>query len=159
VNSFRGAVDRLPGDPRAGNTRAETTLAREVTAADIDFCDGMESWQTAGAMATLRDERWLWSQAFSDEVQTGLSSPHFYSILQFGMTRLKWLFLQLVEAEEWLGYPKERFQDIPMYLWYGARAYYNAQFERERDGSWLDDCLLDRWRHCGRDGVSWRTPS
>lgn len=106
--------------------------SREVTAADIDFCDGMEAWQTPAAMETLRDERWLWSRAYSDEVQTGPSTPYFYSILQNGMTRLKWLFLELVEAEEWLGYGKQNFQDIPMYRWYGARAYYNAQFERER---------------------------
>jgi pyruvate,water dikinase len=48
------------------------------------------------------------------------------------MTMLKWKLLEFTDAEEWLGYTRETFHDIPLYRWYGARAYYNAQFERER---------------------------
>ncbi|MBI1180368.1 MAG: hypothetical protein GC201_07400 [Alphaproteobacteria bacterium] len=106
--------------------------SREITAADIDFADGIEAWQTPGAFAGLHDERWVWSRAYSDEVQTGPSSPYFYSILERGMTMIKWRLLEYTDAEEWLGYTRETFQDIPLYRWYGARAYYNAQFERER---------------------------
>jgi pyruvate,water dikinase len=106
--------------------------SREITAVDLDFPEGMEAWQTPGAFAGLYDERWTWSRAYSDEVQTGPSSPYFYSILERGMTMLKWKLLDFTDAEEWLGYTRETFQDIPLYRWYGARAYYNAQFERER---------------------------
>ncbi len=106
--------------------------SREITAADIDFPEGMEAWQTPGALAGLYDERWTWSRAYSDEVQTGPSSPYFYSILERGMTMIKWNMLEFTDAEEWLGYTKANFRDMPLYRWYGARAYYNAQFERER---------------------------
>lgn len=106
--------------------------SREVTAADIDFPEGMEAWQTPGALAGLYDERWTWSRAYSDEVQTGPSSPYFYSILERGMTMIKWNMLEFTDTEEWLGYTRENFRDMPLYRWYGARAYYNAQFERER---------------------------
>jgi pyruvate,water dikinase len=106
--------------------------SREVTAADIDFPEGIEAWQTPAALAGLYDDRWVWSRAYSDEVQTGPSTPYFYSILERGMTMLKWRLLEYTDAEEWLGYTRENFQDIPLYRWHGARAYYNAQFERER---------------------------
>lgn len=106
--------------------------SREITAVDLDFPEGMEAWQTPGAFAGLYDARWVWSRAYSDEVQTGPSSPYFYSILERGMTMLKWKMLDFTDAQEWLGYTRENFQDIPLYRWHGARAYYNAQFERER---------------------------
>jgi phosphohistidine swiveling domain-containing protein len=106
--------------------------SREITAVDLDFPEGMEAWQTPGAFAGLYDERWVWSRAYSDEVQTGPSTPYFYSILERGMTMLKWKLLDFTDTEEWLGYARDTFQDIPLYRWYGARAYYNAQFERER---------------------------
>ncbi|MCC6381980.1 MAG: hypothetical protein IT304_05690 [Dehalococcoidia bacterium] len=106
--------------------------AREVTAADIDFWEGLELWQTPEARADLASERWTWSRAYSDEVQTGPSTPLFYSQLQFGMTRLKINALRLMGVKELLGYPAARFGEMPLFRWYGARAYYNLAYERER---------------------------
>lgn len=106
--------------------------SREVTAANIDFPEGLEAFQTPEAKKGLTDERWVWSRAYSDEVQTGPSSPLFYSYLENGMTNLKISLLRFTETTECLGYPAERFGDIPFYRWYGARAYYNLAFEKER---------------------------
>jgi pyruvate,water dikinase len=106
--------------------------AREVTAADIDFAYDLEAYQTPAARADLYDERWVWSRAYSDEVQTGPSSPYFYSVLEAGMTHLKHMLLEYTETKECLGYDASRFKDIPMYRWFGARAYYNLSIEKER---------------------------
>lgn len=106
--------------------------AREITGADLDFGHELEAWKTPQARADMYDERWVWSRAYSDEVQTGPSTPSFYTYLQLGMSRLKSAALRMTWTEEFLGYPPERFDDVPYFRWYGARAYYNLAFERER---------------------------
>src|SRR5581483_2563403 len=53
--------------------------SREVTAADLDFSEELEYWQSPEARASLTDERWVWSRAWSDEVQTGLFKPMSYT--------------------------------------------------------------------------------
>ena len=63
--------------------------AREITGADLDFGHELETWKTPRALADMYDERWVWSRAYSDEVQTGPSTPSFYTYLQLGMTHLK----------------------------------------------------------------------
>ncbi|MDQ1425031.1 MAG: pyruvate, water dikinase, partial [Acidimicrobiaceae bacterium] len=63
--------------------------AREITGADLDFGNELETWKTPRARADMYDERWVWSRAYSDEVQTGPSTPSFYTYLQLGMTHLK----------------------------------------------------------------------
>ena len=49
--------------------------SREITAADLDFSTGLEAFQHPEALKGLTDERWVWSRGYSDEVQTGPSSP------------------------------------------------------------------------------------
>ena len=114
------------------NGRFAILQSRDVTGADLDFSPEMESWQTPGAMATLYDERWVWSRAYSDEIQTGPSSPFNYGRLESGMTWLKWNMLELLEIDEFMGFKGEAIKDIPLYRQYGSRAYYNLAFERER---------------------------
>jgi pyruvate,water dikinase len=106
--------------------------AREITAADLDFGMDLEAWQTPAALAALDDERWVWSRAFSDEVQTGSTTPLFYTDIQSRMTRLKINGMLWTETPECLGYPPDRFDEVPCFRWYGARAYYNLAWERER---------------------------
>ena len=106
--------------------------SREITAADLDFSTGLVAFQHPEALKGLTDERWVWSRGYSDEVQTGPSSPYHYSVLERRMTLLKHRMLWYTETEEFLGYEKDRFEEIPMYRWYGARAYYNLAVERER---------------------------
>jgi phosphohistidine swiveling domain-containing protein len=106
--------------------------SREVTAADIDFADGMELWQTPEARAGLDDERWLWSRAYSDEVQTGPTTPLFYTELEWRMTNQRLNTFRWTETTEVLGYSPEHFGDIPVFRWYGARAYINLAVEAER---------------------------
>ena len=106
--------------------------AREVTGADLDLGSHLELWKTPGALATMFDERWTWSRAYSDEVQTGPSTPSFYTVLQLGMSYLKTRALTLTHSDELLEYHPDNFLDFPYFRWYGARAYYNLAFERER---------------------------
>jgi rifampicin phosphotransferase len=106
--------------------------AREITGADLDLCAGLELWKSPRARAEMYDERWTWSRAYSDEVQTGPSTPSFYSYLQLGMTRLKMSALTMTATTSLLGYTPETFVDFPYFRWYGARAYYNLAFEQER---------------------------
>ena len=79
----------------------------------------------------MTDERWVWSRAYSDEVQTGPSTPMFYTELESRITTLKINSMLWTDTTECLGYPAERFRDIPFFRWYGARAYYNLAWERE----------------------------
>jgi rifampicin phosphotransferase len=106
--------------------------AREITGANLDFGHELETWKTPRALADMYDERWVWSRAYSDEVQTGPSTPSFYTYLQLGMTHLKAAALRMTWTPEWLGYTPETYLDVPYFRWYGARAYYNLTFERER---------------------------
>ena len=106
--------------------------SREVTAADLDFGMGLEAFQDPIARAGLTDQRWVWSRGYSDEVQTGSSTPFHYSVLEKRMTTLKLRMLWFTEVKEFLNYPVGRFEEIPMYRWYGARAYYNLAVEKER---------------------------
>ncbi len=106
--------------------------AREITGANLDFGHELERYKTPRARAEMYDERWVWSRAYSDEVQTGPSTPSFYTYLQGGMTFLKANALRMTFTEEWMGFTPETFLDFPYFRWYGARAYYNLTFERER---------------------------
>jgi phosphohistidine swiveling domain-containing protein len=106
--------------------------AREITAADLDFGMDLEAWQSPEARASLTDERWVWSRAYSDEVQTGSTTPFFYTDIQPRMTDLKINAMLWTETPETLGFPAERFREIPYFRWYAARAYYNLAWERER---------------------------
>ncbi len=106
--------------------------AREITAADLDFGIDLEAWQSPPVRASLTDERWVWSRAYSDEVQTGSTTPLFYTDIQPRMTDLKINAMLWTETPECLGYPPERFREIPYFRWYCARAYYNLAWERER---------------------------
>jgi len=106
--------------------------AREITAADLDFGMDLEAWQSPEARASLTDERWVWSRAYSDEVQTGSTTPLFYTDIQPRMTDLKINAMLWTETSECLGRPPERFREIPYFRWYCARAYYNLAWERER---------------------------
>lgn len=106
--------------------------AREITGANLDFGHELETWKTPQALATMYDEQHVWSRAYSDEVQTGPSTPSFYTYLQLGMTHLKAMALRMTETQEFAGLAPDRFLDFPYFRWYGARAYYNLTFERER---------------------------
>ncbi len=106
--------------------------AREITGANLDFGDELETWKTPAALADMFDERHVWSRAYSDEVQTGPSTPSFYTYLQLGMTNLKAAALRMTWTDEWQGLTPATFMDFPYFRWYGARAYYNLTFERER---------------------------
>jgi len=105
--------------------------SREITAADIDFHEGMEAWQTPAALAELTNERWVWSRAYSDELQTGPSTPLFYTFAQPHRIRTKLLALEYVGIDDFAGYKSENYDDIPLFRWYGARAYYNTAIEKE----------------------------
>ncbi|MDP6376535.1 MAG: PEP/pyruvate-binding domain-containing protein [Pseudomonadales bacterium] len=113
------------------NGRFAILQSREVTAADIDFREGLEAWQTPVAMAELTDERWTWSRAYSDELQTGPSTPLMYSLAQPHRIRTKFLALEYMGITEFAGYKAEQFWDMPVFRWYGARAYYNTSLEKE----------------------------
>jgi pyruvate,water dikinase len=106
--------------------------AREITGANLDFASELERWKTPAARASMYDQRWVWSRAYSDEVQTGPSTPSFYTYLQYGMTRLKAAALTMTGTPAFLEYAPASFLDVPYFRWYGARAYYNLAFERER---------------------------
>jgi rifampicin phosphotransferase len=106
--------------------------AREITAADLDFGIDLEAFQSPEARASLTDERWVWSRAYSDEVQTGSTTPLFYTDIQPRMTDLKINVMLWTETPETLGFGSERFREIPYFRWYCARAYYNLAWERER---------------------------
>jgi phosphohistidine swiveling domain-containing protein len=106
--------------------------AREITGANLDFGHELETWKNPRALADMYDERWVWSRAYSDEVQTGPSTPSFYTYLQGGMTKLKAAALTMTGQTDLLGYGPREFLDFPYFRWYGARAYYNLAFERER---------------------------
>lgn len=117
--------------------------AREITGADLDFAAGLEQWKTPAAIASMYDERWTWSRAYSDEVQTGPSTPSFYTYLQAGMTHLKHRMVELTGSDEMVGYAAADFLDFPSYRWYGARAYYNLALERERIRRWIPPFARD----------------
>lgn len=106
--------------------------AREITGANLDFGHELEVWKSPRAMADMYDERWTWSRAYSDEVQTGPSTPSFYTYLQNGMSGLKTMALLVTGQTSFEGYERSTFADFPYFRWYGARAYYNLAFERER---------------------------
>ncbi len=105
--------------------------SREVTGADLDFREGLEAWQTQKAFAELTNPRWTWSRSYSDELQTGPSSPNMYSGAQPHRLRTKFLALKFMGITEFAGYKEDEWWDMPMFRWYGARAYYNTYFERE----------------------------
>ena len=106
--------------------------SREITGANLDFGHELETWKSPTALADMYDEKWIWSRAYSDEAQTGPSTPSFYTYLQLGMTNLKAKALTMTWTEDFLGYGPDRFLDFPYFRWFGARAYYNLTFERER---------------------------
>ncbi len=105
--------------------------SREITAADIDFHQGMEAWQTPTALAELTSERWVWSRAYSDELQTGPSTPLFYTFAEPHRIKTKLLALEYVGIDDFAGYKSENYDDMPLFRWYGARAYYNTALEKE----------------------------
>lgn len=106
--------------------------SREITGANLDFGHELETWKTPQALADMYDERWTWSRAYSDEAQTGPSTPSFYTYLQNGMTNIKAKALALTWTEQFEEYTPHTFLDFPYFRWYGARAYYNLTFEQER---------------------------
>jgi len=106
--------------------------AREITGANLDFGHELETWKTPAAQASMYDERWVWSRAYSDEVQTGPTTPSFYTYLQYGMSDLKATSLLMTGTPRFGDYTPDRYADFPYFRWYGARAYYNLDFERER---------------------------
>jgi pyruvate,water dikinase len=112
--------------------RVAILQAREITGADLDFGHELESWKTERARAEMYDEQWVWSRAYSDEFQTGPTTPSFYTYTQFGMSVLKMLTLVLTGTQNTLGYQPHELMDLPYYRWYGARAYFNLAFERDR---------------------------
>ena len=113
------------------NGRFAILQSREVTAADIDFREGIEAWQTPTAFAELTKECWTWSRAYSDELQTGPSTPNMYSFAQPHRARTKFMALEYMGITEFAGYKADQFWDMPVFRWYGARAYYNTSLEKE----------------------------
>ncbi|MCP5066404.1 MAG: hypothetical protein GY946_07540 [bacterium] len=105
--------------------------SREVTAADIDLHEGMEAWQTPDALAELTKERWVWSRAYSDELQTGPSTPLMYTFAQPHRIKTKLLALEFAGIDDFAGYAADNYEDMPLFRWYGARAYYNTSLEKE----------------------------
>jgi len=105
--------------------------SREVTAADIDFREGIEAWQTPAALAELTSERWVWSRAYSDELQTGPSTPIMYTFGQPHRIKTRLHAFEFLGIDDFAGYKPENYLDMPLFRWYGARAYYNTHFERE----------------------------
>jgi pyruvate,water dikinase len=114
------------------NGRFAILQAREVTAADIDFGMELEVWKTPKALEDMMDEKWVWSRAYSDELQTGPSTPNFYTNQNAAMTHFKTRALELTGIDEFVGYTSKNYQDMPKYRWYCARPYYNTAWERER---------------------------
>jgi len=114
------------------NGRFAILQAREVTAADIDFAEGLEAFQTPEARNDLLNERWTWSRGWSDEVQTGPSTPWWYTYQNSNMTHMRNQMLEFTDTEEFLGFDKSEFKNIPIFRWYGARAYVNLAVEKER---------------------------
>jgi pyruvate,water dikinase len=132
--------------------------AREITGTNLDFGHELETWKTPKALADMYDERWVWSRAYSDEVQTGPSTPSFYTYLQLGMTNLKAAALTMTWTDHFGDYSADRFLDFPYFRWYGARAYYNLTFERERIRRFIppfarDDAALWPFPDHERDAV------
>jgi len=123
----------FPQDIEWGYSKGRFAIlqSREVTAADIDFHEGMEGWQTPAALAELTNERWIWSRAYSDELQTGPSTPLFYTFAQPHRIKTKLLALEYVDIDDFAGYKSENYDDMPLFRWYGARAYYNTALEKE----------------------------
>ncbi|HJP40887.1 MAG TPA: PEP/pyruvate-binding domain-containing protein, partial [Dehalococcoidia bacterium] len=111
------------------NGRFAILQSREVTAADLDFPEGMEAWQSPRALEQLTDERWTWSRGYSDEFQTGHTSPMTYNMSH--RIRTKFLALDFMGMKEFAGYKTENFWDMPLFRRYGARTYYNTHFEKE----------------------------
>ena len=111
---------RRPAGPRDHRCRSSTSVTSS------------RPGRPPKALADMYDERWTWSRAYSDEVQTGPSTPSFYTYLQLGMTNLKAKALSMTWTEEFDEYTPETFLDFPYFRWYGARAYYNLTFEQER---------------------------
>jgi phosphohistidine swiveling domain-containing protein len=105
--------------------------SREVTAANLDFPEGMEAWQTPAAFEELTKERWTWSRAYSDELQTGPSTPLMYTFAQPHRIKTRLHALEFAGYTEFAGYAAESWNDMPLFRWYGARAYYNTHFEKE----------------------------
>jgi pyruvate,water dikinase len=91
----------------------------------------MEGWQTPDALAELTKERWTWSRAYSDELQTGPSTPLMYTFAQPHRIKTKLLALEFAGIDEFAGYKSEDYWDMPLFRWYGSRAYYNTSLEKE----------------------------
>ena len=135
------------------NGRFAILQSREITAADLDFSDGLEAWQTPAARQAVTDERWLWSRAYSDEAQTGPSTPLFYSEMQPGMTVNKWNRLLFTDTMKSLSFDFEAgFYDIPCFRWYCARAYFNLDWEKEHVRMWTPPFART-------DELLWRFPA
>ncbi len=113
------------------NGRFAVLQSREVTGADIEFNEDLEAWQTSKAFSELTSEQWTWSRSYSDELQTGPSTPMMYTGVQPHRIRTKFLALEFMGVTEFAGYKVEDFWDMPLFRRYGARAYYNTHFERE----------------------------
>jgi pyruvate,water dikinase len=113
------------------NGRFAILQSREVTAADIDLHEGLEAWQTPAALAELTDERWTWSRAYSDELQTGPSTPLLYTFAQPHRIKTRLHALKFAGFDHFAGYDADQWDDMPYFRWYGARAYYNTYFEKE----------------------------
>jgi len=105
--------------------------SREITAANLDFHMGIEVWQTPVAQEELTKERWTWSRAYSDELQTGPSTPLMYTFAQPHRIKTKLHALEFVGITDFAGYDPDSYNDIPFFRWYGARAYYNTHIEKE----------------------------
>jgi pyruvate,water dikinase len=54
-----------------------------------------------------------------------------YTMAQPHRIRTKFLALEFMGITEFAGYTSEHYWDMPLFRWYGARAYYNTTFERE----------------------------
>ncbi len=106
--------------------------SREITAADLDFSHDLEAYKSQEALADMANERWTWTRAWSDEFQTGPSTPWWYSYFNHTMTYFRRQSFELTDTLNVLGFDKEDFDKIPMFRWYGARAYMNVEIERER---------------------------
>ena len=72
------------------------------------FHEGMEAWQTPDALAELTKERWVWSRAYSDELQTGPSTPLMYTFAQPHRIKTKLLALEFAGIDDFAGYSSPR---------------------------------------------------
>ena len=113
------------------NGRFAVLQSREVTGADIEFNEDLEFWQSPKAFSELYSDKWTWSRSYSDELQTGPSTPMMYTGGQPHRLRTKYLALEFMGVTEFAGYKAEDFWDMPQFRRYGARAYYNTFFEKE----------------------------